>query len=52
MVLVHLILELTFKIEHHFILVVLQVNLKCICHKNGGVLVQHLKEHQLHCDLV
>ncbi len=24
---------------------------KCICHKNGGVLVQHLKEHQLHCDI-
>ena len=24
---------------------------KCICHKNGGVLIQHLKEHQLHCDI-
>ena len=24
---------------------------KCICHKSGGVLVQHLKEHQLHCDI-
>tara|TARA_B100000902_G_scaffold317598_1_gene309246 strand:- start:433 stop:2394 length:1962 start_codon:yes stop_codon:yes gene_type:complete len=24
---------------------------KCICHKTGGVLVQHLKEHQLHCDI-
>ena len=24
---------------------------KCICHKNGGVLLQHLKEHQLHCDI-
>ena len=24
---------------------------KCICHKNGGVLLQHLKEHQLHCDV-
>ena len=24
---------------------------KCICHKTGGVLLQHLKEHQLHCDI-
>ncbi len=24
---------------------------KCICHKNGGVLIQHLKEHQLHCNI-
>ena len=24
---------------------------KCICHKNGGVLLQHKKEHQLHCDI-
>ncbi len=24
---------------------------KCICHKIGGVLLQHLKEHQLHCDI-
>ncbi len=24
---------------------------KCICHKNGGVLLQHLKEHQLHCNI-
>ena len=24
---------------------------KCICHKTGGVLIQHLKEHQLHCDI-
>ena len=24
---------------------------KCICHKNGGVLIQHKKEHQLHCDI-
>jgi acetoacetyl-CoA synthetase len=24
---------------------------KCICHKSGGVLIQHLKEHQLHCDI-
>ncbi len=24
---------------------------KCICHKSGGVLLQHLKEHQLHCDI-
>ncbi len=24
---------------------------KCICHKAGGVLLQHLKEHQLHCDI-
>jgi acetoacetyl-CoA synthetase len=24
---------------------------KCICHKNGGVLLQHLKEHQLHCNV-
>ena len=25
---------------------------KCICHKNGGVLIQHLKEHQLQCDIM
>ena len=24
---------------------------KCICHRAGGVLLQHLKEHQLHCDI-
>ena len=24
---------------------------KCICHKTGGVLLQHLKEHQLHCNI-
>ncbi len=24
---------------------------KCICHKTGGVLLQHLKEHRLHCDI-
>ncbi|WP_419174070.1 acetoacetate--CoA ligase [Desulfosediminicola sp.] len=24
---------------------------KCITHKAGGVLLQHLKEHQLHCDI-
>ena len=24
---------------------------KCICHRTGGVLLQHLKEHQLHCDI-
>ena len=24
---------------------------KCIVHCHGGVLLQHLKEHQLHCDL-
>ena len=24
---------------------------KCIIHRTGGVLVQHLKEHQLHCDI-
>ena len=24
---------------------------KCICHKAGGVLIQHTKEHQLHCDI-
>ena len=24
---------------------------KCICHKNGGVLLQHKKEHQLHCNI-
>ena len=24
---------------------------KCIVHRTGGVLVQHLKEHQLHCDV-
>jgi acetoacetyl-CoA synthetase len=24
---------------------------KCIVHRTGGVLLQHVKEHQLHCDL-
>ena len=24
---------------------------KCICHRAGGVLIQHKKEHQLHCDI-
>ena len=24
---------------------------KCIVHRTGGVLLQHLKEHQLHCDI-
>ena len=24
---------------------------KCICHRAGGVLLQHLKEHQLHCEV-
>ncbi len=24
---------------------------KCICHRSGGVLLQHKKEHQLHCDM-
>ncbi len=24
---------------------------KCICHKSGGVLIQHMKEHQLHCNI-
>ncbi len=24
---------------------------KCIVHSQGGVLLQHLKEHQLHCDI-
>ena len=24
---------------------------KCICHRSGGVLLQHMKEHQLHCDI-
>ena len=24
---------------------------KCICHRSGGVLLQHIKEHQLHCDI-
>ncbi len=24
---------------------------KCITHRAGGVLLQHLKEHQLHCDI-
>tara|TARA_B100000427_G_scaffold91064_1_gene75201 strand:- start:1664 stop:3619 length:1956 start_codon:yes stop_codon:yes gene_type:complete len=24
---------------------------KCICHRAGGVLLQHLKEHQLHCNI-
>ncbi len=26
-------------------------NPKCICHRSGGVLLQHLKEHQLHCEI-
>ena len=24
---------------------------KCICHRSGGVLIQHKKEHQLHCNI-
>ncbi len=24
---------------------------KCICHRTGGVLIQHKKEHLLHCDI-
>ncbi|MDC0152767.1 acetoacetate--CoA ligase [Candidatus Pelagibacter sp.] len=24
---------------------------KCICHRSGGVLLQHRKEHQLHCNI-
>ncbi|MDC0216302.1 acetoacetate--CoA ligase [Candidatus Pelagibacter sp.] len=24
---------------------------KCICHRSGGVLLQHKKEHQIHCDI-
>ena len=24
---------------------------KCICHRAGGVLLQHIKEHSLHCDI-
>jgi acetoacetyl-CoA synthetase len=24
---------------------------KCICHRSGGVLLQHRKEHLLHCDI-
>ena len=24
---------------------------KCICHRAGGVLLQHIKEHALHCDI-
>ena len=24
---------------------------KCICHRSGGVLLQHKKEHQLHCNV-
>jgi acetoacetyl-CoA synthetase len=24
---------------------------KCIVHRTGGVLIQHMKEHRLHCDL-
>jgi len=24
---------------------------KCICHRSGGALIQHLKEHQLHCEI-
>ena len=24
---------------------------KCICHRAGGVLLQHMKEHQLHCNI-
>ena len=26
-------------------------NQSVICHKTGGVLLQHKKEHQLHCDI-
>ncbi len=25
---------------------------KCICHRAGGVLLQHLKEHKLHCNVI
>ena len=25
---------------------------KCICHRSGGVLLQHLKEHQLHNEII
>ncbi len=24
---------------------------KCICHRAGGILLQHLKEHKLHCNI-
>jgi len=24
---------------------------KCICHRSGGVLLQHIKEHSLHCNI-
>ena len=24
---------------------------KCICHRTGGVLLQHIKEHSLHCNI-
>ncbi len=24
---------------------------KCICHRSGGTLIQHKKEHQLHCNI-
>ncbi len=24
---------------------------KCICHRSGGVLLQHIKEHKLHCEI-
>ena len=24
---------------------------KCMCHRSGGVLIQHMKEHQLHCNI-
>ena len=24
---------------------------KCICHRSGGVLLQHVKEHKLHCEI-
>ncbi len=24
---------------------------KCICHRSGGILIQHMKEHQLHCNI-
>lgn len=24
---------------------------KCIVHRSGGILLQHMKEHQLHCDI-
>ena len=35
----------------YFIQVEQLENPKCICHRSGGVLVQHKKEHQLHCNI-